>query len=160
LPLRRVIAAVLLALAANGALAQYVWVDDKGVKQFSDRPPPPSVPAKNILKQPGPGADRAPAAAAATPSATAAAAPTLAEREADFRKRAQEKAEAEHKAAEEARQRAARQQACAAARANLAQLDGGWRLTASDAKGERHVVDQAERARRSAEARRTLAACK
>ncbi|UUZ48461.1 DUF4124 domain-containing protein [Massilia sp. B-10] len=32
------------------AQAQYVWVDEKGVKQFSDRSPPSNIPAKNILE--------------------------------------------------------------------------------------------------------------
>ena len=37
---------------ATAAMAQYVWVDDKGVKQFSDMPPPASVLKNRILKQP------------------------------------------------------------------------------------------------------------
>ncbi|QJQ04808.1 DUF4124 domain-containing protein [Undibacterium piscinae] len=32
--------------------AQYVWLDEKGNKQFSDMPPPVSVPAQKILKAP------------------------------------------------------------------------------------------------------------
>jgi hypothetical protein len=96
LPLRWLPAALLtgvLAAAAAPALAQYMWLDEKGVKQLSDRPPPPSVPDKRILKAPGkptfnPNApaedDGAPAAdAAAQPKA----APTLAERNADYNKR-------------------------------------------------------------------------
>lgn len=35
------------------ALAQYAWLDARGVRQFSDRPPPPSVPDHRILKAPG-----------------------------------------------------------------------------------------------------------
>ena len=39
-----------LLIVANLGHAQFVWVDAKGVKQFSDRPPPPGTPQKNILK--------------------------------------------------------------------------------------------------------------
>jgi Domain of unknown function (DUF4124) len=35
------------------ALAQYVWLDASGRKVFSDQPPPASVPAKRVLKDPG-----------------------------------------------------------------------------------------------------------
>lgn len=35
------------------ALAQYVWLDASGRKVFSDQPPPDSVPAKRVLKDPG-----------------------------------------------------------------------------------------------------------
>ena len=34
--------------------AQYVWLNDKGVKQYSDMPPPAAVPNQRILKSPGP----------------------------------------------------------------------------------------------------------
>ncbi|MBS0307625.1 MAG: DUF4124 domain-containing protein, partial [Proteobacteria bacterium] len=48
---------ILLALAVCGftasAMAQYIWLDDKGVKQYSDTPPPASVPKKRILKEGG-----------------------------------------------------------------------------------------------------------
>lgn len=151
----RLIACALLAFAAGNACAQYVWVDDKGVKQFSDRPPPASVPDKNILKQPR--QVEPPVEPAAQPRP---AAPTLTEREADFRKRAQEKLERDQQAAEEARQRAARQQACASARSYLAQLESGQRMGSVAANGERGFMDDAERARQAAAARRALAACK
>lgn len=155
----RLAAALLLALAAGSAGAQYIWVDDKGIKQVSDRPPPASVPAKNILKQPRsaatPSEEPAKPAQAANP-----AAPTLAERDADFRKRAQEKAERDQKSAEEARQRAARQQACASARAYLAQLNSGERIGTVASNGERAFMGDAERARETAAAQRALAACK
>lgn len=48
----RLLAATALMAFASMAQAQYMWIDDKGLKQFSDRPPPPSVPLKHILKAP------------------------------------------------------------------------------------------------------------
>lgn len=53
---RRCLGAALFVAAGAIALpaqAQYVWLDARGVRQFSDRPPPPSVPDSRILKGPG-----------------------------------------------------------------------------------------------------------
>ncbi|WP_395398836.1 DUF4124 domain-containing protein [Pseudoduganella sp. UC29_106] len=71
------LALVLATLAtALPAQAQWMWVNERGVKQLSDQPPPPSVPPGRILKAPpGQMSDlrkqlNAPAAdAAAAPSA-------------------------------------------------------------------------------------------
>ena len=78
-----------LMLFASVSYAQYVWVDANGTKQFSDRPPPPGIPAKNILKQPGGTAarDAAPAPSESAPVAAGAddkTPPSLADREADY----------------------------------------------------------------------------
>lgn len=149
----RLLVAVPLCLLAHGAAAQYVWIDAKGSKQFSDRPPPSSVPANNILKQPS-----APFQTdAATPAPTGA--PTLAEREADYRQRAQHKAERDSKAAEAARTQATRRRHCAQARAYLIQLTSGERIGALGTGGERRVMDEAERAQQLAATRRLLAGC-
>lgn len=151
----RLLAAVCLCLFAHGAAAQYVWIDAKGSKQFSDRPPPPSVPAKNILKQPAASVPQPPdAGAPPTPGG-----PTLAEREADYRQRAHQKAERDSKAAEQARSDGARRQHCAAARAYLAQLTSGERIRTVGASGERGVMDEAQRASETAAGRRVLAGC-
>ena len=111
--LRLALAAALLAVSAQ-ALAQYLWIDEKGVKQLSDRPPPPNIPEKNILKAPGkplfdPNAPApAPAAdAAEAPETKTKAAPTLSERHADVNKRKTEAAQAEEKRADEERRKAA-----------------------------------------------------
>ena len=58
-----------LLLCTSLSHAQWVWLDEKGLKQFSDRPPPNSVPQKRILKQPAQTA--APLAAPVAPQALA-----------------------------------------------------------------------------------------
>src|SRR5450830_65277 len=86
-------AGALLFCSAGMAAAQYLWVDAKGIKQFSDQPPPPSIPLKNILKAPkgqpsaATAAAEAPAGADAPAAPAAKAPPTLAQRELDFQKR-------------------------------------------------------------------------
>ncbi|MGV3653414.1 MAG: DUF4124 domain-containing protein, partial [Noviherbaspirillum sp.] len=45
--------ALAAALLSGAAMAQYAWIGDDGVRQYSDRPPPASVPSHRILKAPG-----------------------------------------------------------------------------------------------------------
>lgn len=62
---RRSMLALSLLAISHMALAQFIWLDNKGVRQYSDRPPPPSTPRKNILKVP---ADIAPLAVTRLPA--------------------------------------------------------------------------------------------
>lgn len=161
-PCQRLLAAAALMLVAGLAQAQYVWIDEKGIKQFSDRSPPPSVPEKNILKAPGrqtvaiaaDGQEPAPAGAARQ------APPTIAERDAEFNKRMKEKAESGRKAAGEAQARSAKAEHCAAARAYKAQLDSGVRIGTVGKDGERGFMTDTDRAAASAKASKALADCR
>lgn len=163
--LRLALAAALLAVSAQ-ALAQYLWIDEKGVKQLSDRPPPPNIPEKHILKAPGkplfdPNAP-APAAAAdaaEAPESKAKAAPTLSERNADFNKRKTEAAQAEQKSADEVRRKAAEAANCAAARNHQRALDEGIRMSTYDKDGQRVIMGDAERAEASKKNQQVLANC-
>lgn len=154
----------LALLATTAAHAQYVWIDDKGLKQFSDRPPPPSVPIKRILKAPNltlmidsPGAAAAAEAASAAP---AKAAPTTAERNADFNKRKGEQVEQARKAGEEAQRKSALAANCEANRKHQALLESGARMATVEANGEQGFLSDEARARQLAATRRALGACK
>lgn len=152
-----------LLLACPLALAQYVWLDDKGIKQFSDRPPPPGVPEKRILKAPGKPRFNPNAPAEAEPSAEAAAAkpaPTLAERNADFNKRKSEAAEAEKQAAANAQRKADEAANCDAARQNQRALDQGLRLSTYDKNGERGYMNDQQREELRKNTQKVLADCK
>ena len=153
-------AALLLCAAAQ---AQYIWVDDKGIKQFSDRPPPPDTPAKRILKQPGaaPVSDLLAPAADAAPAAPAPGKgpPSIAERNADYRKRMKDQAENDKKAQEESQRKADMASNCASARASKAQLESGVRVGTVDRNGERTIMDDAERAQQLQKANRALQDC-
>jgi type IV secretory pathway VirB10-like protein len=163
-----------LLLVAGLAHAQYAWIDEKGVRQFSDRPPPASTPANKILKAPGkkPVAEllkpdvpaAAPAAGpAAAPSTAAASAPpakpTLADREADFRKRAQEAAKQEQQAAEEARQKQLQAEKCNSARRYKDALTSGMHIADTTAKGDPTYMPDAERQKRLETANSILVTC-
>lgn len=160
--------ALLLALATLGAPAhaQYVWIDEKGLKQFSDRPPSASIPAKNILKAPGKmqlqqaedNAD-APKDDADAPAKKAKAPPTLAERNADFDKRRTAAAEQDKKTAEEAKRKSDLAANCQAARTAKQTLDSGMRMRTMDANGQPTFMSDAERAQRSQKIASDLTNC-
>lgn len=148
-------------LASPMAAAQYVWLDEKGTKQFSDMPPPPSVPRSRILKQPG----AAPATAGQDaseekPAAPVKAEPTTAEKNAEFRKRRAEQAEKEKKAAEEAARVAENAKNCERAREYQRVLDSGERIGRTDKSGERSYLSDEQRTQESRDNRRVLAECK
>jgi len=157
----KLLTALLLA-AAPLAMAQYMWIDDKGVKQFSDRPPPPNVPEKRILKAPGkplfnPNATE-PEPLAEAPAAKAA--PTLAERNADFNKRKADAAEASKQAAANAQRKTDEAANCNAARQNQQALDQGLRLSTYDKNGERGYMNDEQREELRKNTQKVLADCK
>lgn len=148
----------LLLACCGPVLAQYIWIDDKGIKQLSDRPPPPSVPYKRILKAPGkeklaPPAENEEAPAPAKP------APGLAERNADFNKRRADAQLANQKAAEEAARKADQLANCEAARNNQRAIDQGLRISSFDKNGERSFLSDEERAAAAKRNQQVLARC-
>jgi type IV secretory pathway VirB10-like protein len=146
------LAAAALLLSAS-AQAQWQWLDSSGRKVYSDQPPPPSVPVKNILKQPRGAATTTSAPAAAQPVAPAAsAAPApglqLGENDPDLLAR-KKKAEADAQAkvkAEDQRQAQVKATNCERARTNQAKMDSGVRVSITNDKGEREILDDAARA--------------
>ena len=151
--------ALLLGLtltAAIAAQAQYQWVDKDGRRVFSDRPPPADIPAKNILTQPrGARAPQAapvagPAASASEPASAAAAAPRPpaggVDKVLEEKKKQNEAAEAARKKADEERAAASRADNCKRAMSAKATLESGMRMARVNDKGEREVLDDAQRA--------------
>lgn len=162
-PSVRRLAALAIALVAtvyaSGAAAQWAWKEDGGRVVYSDRPPPPNIKSSQILRQPAvPPPAPTPSAqpgAAGTPADTdkAAAAPavpsgpkSVAERDMEFRKRQQERADSERKAQEEQQKASARAADCERSRGYLKSLEDGVRISRTDASGNREILDDAQRA--------------
>lgn len=93
---------------------------------------------------------------------TASKPKSMAEKEADFKKRQTEQAEAQGKQQKEAAEAAQRQRACEEARNYLAGLEGGARITRIDPKtGERVFLEDAARAQEVGRAQQSVQAnCK
>ena len=154
----RLLAGAAMLLLAPLAQAQYVWVDAKGVKQFSDRAPPGSVPLKSILKSPARLQAPVQAEAAVGVTASVAKAPpatTWVDREADYRQRQADKAKADAKTAQTAANEAQRQARCNSARSVKAQLATGVRLRNSD----HSYMGEGQKAEQSAQADAILSEC-
>lgn len=156
----QMVAGAALLMMAGLVHAQYVWIDAKGIRQFSDQAPPGSVPLKNIIRSPGavtlvetPAELNKTVAGAAAPSAPM----STAEKDADYRKRKQDKAAADAKAATLAANAEQRRAACEAAKIRNTELSSGKRLRTNGP--DRAIMDDNMRAAEQAQTNAALAAC-
>jgi hypothetical protein len=159
-----------VALAIMGfatlATAQYVWLDENGSKQFSDMPPPSSVPKNRILKAPGARPATAGDAASISgagnrPGSSEAPAPlTNAEKNAAFLKRKQEQEKKNAKAAEEEQMAAEKAKNCERYRAQQQVLSSGQRIMRVDKTGERVYLTEEQRSQELQEVKSGLEKCK
>jgi hypothetical protein len=159
-------AAIVLSIAAATvgnvwaqASTPWKWRDERGQVHVSDLPPPSSVPASAILERP-PQPQRWVAPSAAKPAASAPAAGASAPRvdpELEARrKRAADDQLAQQKAAEE-KNNAIKAENCSRARQQLQALTDGYRMTRTNAQGEREVLDDKGRAEEMQRARSVIA---
>ncbi len=155
-----VLAALVLALAAPLAHAQWKWRDKSGQVNASDRPPPLDVPEKDILARPAPVPEQRRVFPAAAASAASAAEPLRApagDRELEARRRAAEQEQAGKTKAEEERQAVQRAENCRRARSHLTAMESGQRIARVNEKGEREVLDDRGRADEMRQAREVIA---
>jgi hypothetical protein len=148
------IAAFIMVLASAGASAQInKCIDSSGkVVGYGTECPGGTHSEQSSIKS-----------APSTSSTTApAATKSLAERDAEFRKRQIEKQEAEAKAQKTSAQAAQQQRACQDAQTYLKSLEAGQRITRTDPKtGERTFMDDADYPKEIASAQRSVSAnCK
>jgi len=146
------VAVLFVAAGAAPAHAQWAWRDANNQLVLSDRPPPASIKAERIVRQPGANAPLAvatPVAPVATPAndtqKPAAGPKSLAERELDFRKRLQERETADKKLAEAAARSSQLAQECQRSRGYLRSLEDGVRVVRDDAQGNRQFLDDEQR---------------
>ncbi len=142
---------LLLTLVGN-AQAQWKWKDSSGNLQYSDRPPPPGTPEKDILQKPPQryqpvvvrqlGAS-APETAAAPAAASAASRPDA---QAQARQRQQEQEQAAKQKEEDRKQAAQRAENCRTAKGQLQMLESGVRIRRNNEQGEPVVLDDKQRA--------------
>ncbi len=162
-----------LSLLAAGllspAMAQYKWRDASGNTHYSDTPPPPGTPAKDVLAQPRAAAARAaklsaaPAASEASGAAPAAAASGVKanDPELEARKRKEKEQQDAKRKADEEKLAKERQDNCVRARSYMRSLEDGQRIARTNDKGEREILDDQQRAQEVERARQGIASnCK
>lgn len=147
-------ATLLLALTCAAATPQWQWRDANGRVNASDLPPPSSVPDRDILRRPTDPRYRNSASAAPVPPSAPASASTArtpitpppSDPELDARrKRAADEQLAQQKQ-QQTKDAAVRADNCSRARAQLTALGEGQRITRTNARGEREVLDDRARA--------------
>ena len=152
------IAGMLTALACGCLLAMpvsgetYKWTDAEGKVHYSDQPPPPNVKKSATVKPRSP----AEPAATAVPEATetpAAAPKSHAEQDAEFNRRRVETAEREAAEKKTAQEAAEKKKNCEQAKAQLAGMQNGRRITRHNEKGEIVYLSDAEIKQESARAK-------
>lgn len=149
----RLITLGLTYLVATSALAQWQWIDKDGRKVFSDRPPSSEILDKNILKRPGGRTVASQSALVPTETSTGDIAkkttdtPQLSgiDKELQDKKKQAEAAEAAKKKAEEEAVLKARAENCTRAKQAKATFDSGVRVSRTNEKGEREIMDEASR---------------
>jgi hypothetical protein len=156
-PLRVLLLTAALSAAMHAHAQVYKCVDAKGKTVYSQVPCPSGASATVLGTKPPAARVEAPAkdaAAKGDPSKPAAKDPskpaTAAEQDQDFRKRQEERAEAEKKATAQAAETQRKQEECRRAREQVAQYDMGGRIARMDDKGERYFLDDSQVAQEKA----------
>ena len=148
---RGLLLAVVTTLVCTGATAQWQWVDGSGRKVFSDTPPPPGIPDKDILKRAGAAAAATvrttPNALPAPPTPVAIATPQISgkDEQLEAKKKQAEALEQAQKKAEADKVAKARQENCERAKRSKTTFESGVRMATTNAKGDREIMDDAAR---------------
>jgi len=143
-------AAMLVAGAASGQI--YECVDAKGKKEFAQSCPPGTKERLMHGAGAGTGTGGAPSGGGAAPASK-----SLAERDAQFKKREIERQEAEAKAVKDQTDAAATRRNCDDARGQLRQLEDGMRIARTDPNtGERSFLEDKDRPAELANAKKAV----
>jgi hypothetical protein len=165
---RILIIIVALFFTNHTAFAQYVWLNEKGIKQFSDQPPPPSVPDSKILKSPAPSkeksnadsSDNAGANTDITDAPTNATQPeSVADKEQAYKKRRAEAAAKEKKSEDEARVARAKADNCLRMRQYKRSLESGQRIPQTDDNGQKSYMSDEKREEELNQINQNIADC-
>jgi hypothetical protein len=162
--------AILGLVIAASSHAQYVWVDEKGTKQFSDLPPPNSTPKNRILKTPlksmqEPANNLKDPSQGVTdgtvlPNEKLQKPVTTASKNEDYMKRKLEQEEKDKKAATEKQAAADKANNCERARSYQQSLESGVRIGSTDKNGERSFMGDEQRAKELQDVNRALSNCR
>ena len=147
--MKRIAIAVAVLLATTAVNAQiYEWKDENGKTVYSDQPPSGKVRQQRKIDATAPAINTAPQK-------------TTADREMDFRKRAQEAQEKSAKAEKEQADAAQKKENCEKSARYLNSLESGERIASRDDKGERYFMEDAQRQQEITKTRQAMqASCK
>jgi len=145
-PMKILLALTTLFFFATPATAEmYRWVDTQGKVHYSDQPPVEKSKSSKTLSIPN------------QPTAPSAeSTKSWQEKELDYKKRQAAAAESETKKKKEADDAKAKVENCDKARKSLKALEEGGRINTYDEKGNRSVMDDAQRAKAMTDAKKSV----
>ncbi len=149
--------ALVLGLSVSPAWAQWAWRDANGTVQYSDAPPPSSVPQDRIVRQPG-NADVSPSrpAGAAQESST----PGWVEQNAEFMKRREQRQEQDKEKREQKLAAENKKKNCNIARENLRMMETGRPIRQASDQGGMEIMNENQRDAEMARMRDHLKDCR
>jgi hypothetical protein len=144
---RAVLFALAVVLTSTASAEMYRWVDAQGQVHYSDTPPPAGAKSEKTL----PTAPASPTSAGAPPAQK-----SWQEKDAEFRQRQTDEAAAQAKKQKEQADEQDRKRNCELARRNLETLQSGQRVWTTDSSGQAGIMDDAGRAKATAEAQKAV----
>lgn len=151
---------MLMMFCINVYAESYKWVDENGRVHYSDQPPVSSAKSKTLgstSKAKTSAATADTAETSDTAKASESGEPkTIAEREAELRRKQKTDKEAADKAAQEQAKKDATQEYCNQAKLSLNALQQDVRIMEIDAKGERSYLGDEQRQQRIAKAQQDI----
>jgi hypothetical protein len=142
-------------IVSHSALAQqYAWIDENGHKQFSDQPPPASVPNNKIIYS-----KEHTNTSSVQPADTESHPKSIAEQELSYNKKHAEQVKQEKKNQEVANQVAAQKDDCKRMADFESVLNSGERIRQNTPDGERGYMSDEERATEQRNLKQKLTEC-
>jgi len=151
---------ILMMFCINAFAEVNKWVDENNRVHYSDQPPPSSAKSKQLgstskAKTSAETSD-ATESSNATESSESGEPKTIAEREAELKKKQKADKEAAEKAAQVKANKEANQDNCTQAQLSLKTLQADMRIMELDAKGERVYLDNEQRQQRIAKTQQDI----
>jgi cytoskeletal protein RodZ len=143
---------ILMMFCINAFAESYKWVDENNRVHYSDEPPPSSAKSKQLVstskaKSSAETSDSTDSSNATEPSESGEP-KTIAEHEAELRKKQKADKEAAVKAAQSKANKEANKENCTQAQLTLNALQADMRIMEVDAKGEHVYLDDEQRQQR------------
>jgi hypothetical protein len=151
---------ILMMFCINAFAEVNKWVDENGRVHYSDQPAPSSAKSKTIgtVSKTKSSAETSGATESsnASESGESGEPKTIAEREAELRKKQKADKEAADKAAKDLSNKAANQENCDRAQLSLKGLQSGMRIKTLDANGQQVYLDDEQRQQRIAKTQQDI----
>jgi len=150
---------ILMMFCINAFAESYKWVDENGRVHYSDQPPASSMNSKIVGPASKPksstGSD-ATDSSSATDSSESGEPKSIAEREAELRKKQKADQEAAAKSAKDQANKDANQENCNQAKLSLKTLESGMRIKEVGSSGEQVYLDDEQRQQRIEKTRQDI----